>query len=312
MPQASPVVRIPNQGLPCIGSVPRPQLSLVSTQPQPALRLCGIIGYPLGHSISPAFQQAALDELGVALRYERWPTAPEDLAARIRSLRAPAIAGANVTVPYKERVASLIDVIDPLAVSIGAVNTIVNHEGRLFGYNTDAPGFLRALQENGPFNAMGASALVLGAGGAARAVVFALASAGVAGIAISNRTQSRAEALAATVRQQGRCPVRTLPWGEGLPGVSLIVNTTTMGMRGGSDEAHSPMPSALIPPGAFVCDLVYNPEETPFLLAARNAGAHTLSGLPMLVYQGAIAFELWTGRRPPVGTMFAAARRALA
>ena len=262
--------------------------------------------------MSPAFQQAAFDALGIPARYERWPTPPAELAPRILSLNNERILGANVTVPYKEQIAPLMDHIDPLAARIGAINTIVNRGGHLAGYNTDAPGFLRSLADDAHFDAKGKRVLVLGAGGAARAVVFGLAQVGAESIVISNRTATRAEELAASVRRTGTRALSTLPWGQGLPDAGLIVNTTTIGMEGGPGEGQSPLAAKLIPRGALVCDLVYNPQETPLLAAARAAGARPLGGLPMLVYQGAIAFELWTGRKPPVDLMFAAARKALA
>lgn len=284
----------------------------MTTQPAPTLRHCGIIGYPLGHSVSPAFQQAAFDALSIPVRYERWPTPPEELAPRLLSLHNERILGANVTVPHKEHVAPLMDHVDPLAVRIGAINTIVNRAGHLTGYNTDAPGFLRSLTDDAGFDPKGKRVLVLGAGGAARAVVFGLAEAGAKSIVISNRTAARAEELAAAVRGTGAGGLATLTWGQGLPDADLIVNTTTIGMKGGPGEGQSPLAAKHIPRGALVCDLVYNPQETPLLAAACAAGARPLGGLPMLVYQGAIAFELWTGRKPPVDLMFAAARKALA
>lgn len=271
----------------------------------------GIIGYPLGHSISPVFQQAAFNSLGIAATYERWPTPPDEMERRVQKLRQPNILGANVTVPHKERVIALLDEIDPIARRIGAVNTIVNRNGRLTGHNTDAPGFLRSLTNDAGFSPQGKAVVVLGAGGAARAVMFALAQAGAKSIALCNRTESRAEALATAVRSQADAAITVLPWGAALPRVDLIVHTTTMGMRGGNDEQVSPLGVHQIPKAALVCDLVYNPAETPLIAAAKTAGAQTLGGLPMLVYQGAIAFELWTGREAPADVMLAAARKAL-
>lgn len=275
------------------------------------LQIAGIIGYPLGHSISPALQQAAFDHLGLRVRYERWPTTTQDLAARVQSLRAPRMLGANVTVPHKQDVMGLLDEVNPQARYIGAVNTIVNHGGRLIGHNTDAPGFLRSVTENAGFDPRGKRVLVLGAGGAARAVVSALAQEGVEKLWISNRTAARARELADAVRQLGGVTISTLPWGIVTERLDIIVNTTVLGMKGGPAEGESPLPAAAIQSSALVCDLVYNPADTPFLQAARSVGARTLGGLPMLVYQGAIAFELWTGQRAPTAVMFAAAGKAL-
>ncbi len=278
------------------------------------LRL-GIIGYPAGHSISPAFQQAALDALGIDARYERWETPPDRLAERIRSLRSPDVFGANVTVPHKEAVIPLLDDVDEWARTAGAVNTIVNLDGTLTGYNTDSYGFLQGLKEAGTQPA-GARVLLLGAGGAAKGVVLALARERAASIAIANRTRERAEALAVLARRHGvRCEVVPLVE-EALScaalAVNLIVNTTTLGMLHGAGESQSPLSNACIPASALVYDLVYNPPETPLLREAKRAGARVQGGLPMLVHQGAAAFRLWTGREPPVDVMLQAARRALA
>ena len=279
-------------------------------------QLAGIIGYPVKHSISPAFQQAALDHLGLDIRYERWETPPDHLGPRLLSIRRAGILGANVTVPHKENALRLMDETEELAGRIGAVNTIVNRNGRLAGYNTDAPGFLRALVQDGGLDPRGKRAFILGAGGAARAVAFALLDEGAAGITICNRTASRAEALAEAVRPQSSAippevRVEVAPWGTDPGEAELIVNSTTVGLRHGPTEEQCPLDPSRIRREVMVCDLVYNPVETPLLAAARKAGARTLGGLPMLVYQGAIALELWTGRQPPIDVMFEAARRAL-
>ena len=272
----------------------------------------GVIGHPLGHSVSPAFQQAALDHYGLKMTYERWETPPDRAEWRFGGLRPKDVLGANVTVPYKEFAFRFVDALDETARRIGAVNTIVNIGGRLTGYNTDAPGFLRALQEDGGFDPAGHAALVLGAGGAARAVAFALAGADAGPIFIANRTAERAAALAAGVREAlPGVSVETVPWGAAPAESRLIVNATTMGMRHGGAEGESPLPPEQIPPDALVVDLVYNPEATPLLEAAAAAGAPSLDGLPMLIYQGAEAFEMWIGRKAPIEVMKAAARAAI-
>lgn len=281
----------------------------------PAPLLTGIIGYPVRHSVSPAFQQAAFDHLCLNILYKLWETPPEHLAPRFLELHRPGILGANVTVPHKENAIKLVDEVDDFARRIGAINTIVNRAGRLTGHNTDGPGFLRALAEDGGMDPAGKRALLLGAGGSARAVSFALLRGGAASITIANRTEARAAALTAALR--GEAPsisatmIATVPWGSPVNDVDLVVNTTTLGMRHGPGEGQSPLKAGVIPPAILVCDLVYNPQETPLLAEARRAGARTLGGLPMLIYQGAIAFEMWTGQRPPIGVMFEAARRAL-
>lgn len=286
----------------------------VATPSKPPLRIAGVIGYPLQHSVSPAMHQAAFDALGLRVAYERWETPPDRLEWRIASLRHQGMLGASVTVPYKESVLWLVDELDDLARKTGAVNTVVNRAGRLFGYNTDAPGFLRALTEDARFEPKGKRVLLLGAGGAARAVGIGLLQSGVASLAIANRTQARAEALRQALLSTGTTDgavISVLPWGALPNAPDLIVNATSIGMRHSSAEGQSPVSTSQISSGSLVYDLVYNPPETPLLKAARQAGARTLGGLPMLVYQGAMAFELWTGRKPPLDVMFHAARQAL-
>ena len=280
----------------------------------------GILGYPLRHSASPAFQQAALDHLGLDARYEAWEVEPERLAERVRQLRGPDLLGFSVTVPHKETVMPLLDAVDDAARAIGAVNTVVSRDGRLEGANTDLEGFLRALREEGAYDPRGGRALVLGAGGAARAVAYALLAEGAAGVAIANRSPERARILAEELGARFPARVQALsldaealaPLLAADASVDLLVNCTSLGMAHGPDPDASPVPADLIPGTALVYDLVYNPQETPLLAAARRAGARTLGGLPMLVYQGAAAFRMWTGREAPIDVMMRAASAALA
>ena len=273
----------------------------------------GIIGYPLGHSISPAFQQAALDELDIDARYVAWPTPPEELAARVDSLRAIDVLGANVTVPHKQAVMPMLDEVLPVAESIGAVNTIINRDGLLIGANTDASGFTRSLEQEARFSVARKRALIVGAGGAARAVAFGLAWEGVSELVIVNRTAERAVELARDVSEATATEAR----GGGFEDVSnaasfdLIVNCTSMGMAGGPDPERVPPIEGLLKRGVLVCDLVYNPQVTPLLRLARERGARVLGGIGMLVYQGAAAFEFWTEQAPPEDIMYSAALKAL-
>ena len=273
----------------------------------------GIIGYPLGHSISPAFQQAALDELEIDARYETWPTPPEELAARVDFLRASDVLGANVTVPHKQAVMPMLDEILPVAESIGAVNTIINRDGLLIGANTDASGFTRSLEQEAKFSAARKRALIVGAGGAARAVAFGLAWEGVSELVIVNRTAERAVELAGDVSEATATDTRGGGYEDALTdeNFDLIVNSTSVGMAGGPEPEGMPPIAGLIKRGVLVCDLVYNPRETPLLVLARERGAWVLGGLGMLVYQGAAAFEFWTEQAPPEDTMYAAALKAL-
>jgi shikimate dehydrogenase len=276
----------------------------------------GIIGYPIAHSISPIFQQAALDHCEIDATYQAYEVAPDDVGRFVSGLRRDGAWGINVTVPHKEVVIPHLDEVDDWATAAGAVNTIVNRDGRLTGHNTDGLGFLRALQDEGGFVPEGRRVLILGAGGAARGVVLALSRAKVATLIIANRTLERAQRLAELARSAGTEGVAIPLDGHDLTqeaGVAdLIVNCTTIGMSHGPDEAGSPLPAASIPSTVLVNDLVYNPLETPLLKAASQAGATCLGGILMLVYQGAASFEMWTGQEAPVAVMLEAATKAMA
>ena len=278
----------------------------------------GIIGFPIGHSISPIFQQAALDHHGMDASYRAWEVAPADLPAFLEGLRSPEFLGINVTVPHKEAVMPHLDSVDEWAKLAGAVNTIQNSDGKLVGYNTDGLGFLRALRETGGFEPKGRRVLLLGAGGSARAVACALAGAGASYLTIANRTLARAEQLAELVRSQGlECTATSSDQDGDALGVAcrdaeLIVNCTTLGMLHGPGEGCSPLAREVIPARAFVYDLVYNPPETPLLREAVAARASSLGGLHMLVHQGAASFEIWTGKQAPIDRMLDSARAALA
>jgi shikimate dehydrogenase len=270
----------------------------------------GLIGDPVAHSISPSMQQPALDALGISATFELWHTLAADLPARIASLRAPDVLGANVTVPHKLGVMDHLDEVSPLARRAGAVNVIVHREGHLSGDNTDIHGFAVSLEEACP-NARVRPALVLGAGGAARAVVLALEAMGVDSIALANRNPERAESLVADlapmpIRLVGVDPRSLVPE---LRRAAILVNATSLGWHRGE----TPLPLdllAALPRIAIVVDLTYR--DTDLLEAARERGLATLDGLAMLVHQGARALELWTGRRAPVAVMMDAARRARA
>jgi shikimate dehydrogenase len=271
-------------------------------------RFAGLIGFPVEHSLSPAFQQAAFDALGLDVRYELWPTTDEQMPERVASLRADTYIGANVTVPHKERAFALMESVSDIARRAGAVNTIVKRDGRLHGENTDVPGFLAPLQQRG-FDLSRMSVIVLGAGGAARGVVVALQSAGCPRIVVANRTVERAERLAAEVGgplQISGLDSALIPH---LAGADLLVNATALGWQGD----RLPLAEAALrslPPTSLVYDLTYR--ATPLLRAATELGHPTLDGLEMLVAQGAESFRLWTGQEPPYDLMLAAARQAAA
>jgi len=305
----------------------------------------GLIGYPLGHSVSPAMHQAAFDHCRLDLRYEAWETEPSELWNVLERVRQPSNLGANVTVPHKEAVLPLMDELDDLALEIGAVNTIVNRSGRMVGYNTDAGGFIQALRQEGGFDPEGKCVVLLGAGGAARAVSFALARAGAKSLIVTDIVAEQANGLASDLERslaRGRGPgARSCVDAKEMRGIAslerpgaplpeigalfmddpefveavsdcdLLVNCTPIGMKHSASEGQSPLEAGIIPKRALVYDVVYNPIETRLLADARGAGAGTLNGLAMLVYQGALAFELWTGREAPIDIMFEAAKRAL-
>jgi shikimate dehydrogenase len=278
-------------------------------------KFVGLIGHKLSHSISPQFQQAAFDYLSLDMRYEVWETNKDDLPEVVEGMRDAAKLGANVTIPHKEAVLPLLDDVDNDARRIGAVNTIVNRGGKLTGYNTDAGGFMRALRDDGAFSPRNKRVVLLGAGGAARAVGFALVDTGVRSLIILNRSVERGRALAWDLKVSDT-EVVALSWKDGntltaLGECDLLVNCTSVGMKDGSGEGKSPLGIGLIPKRALVYDVVYNPLETPLLAAAKKAGARTLGGLPMLVYQGAASFELWTGKSAPIDIMMRVAKRAL-
>lgn len=275
----------------------------------------GIIGYPIGHSMSPVFQQAALDACGVDARYVAYQVVPDDVGEFVNGLRQPGILGINVTVPHKLAVMPFLDEIDDWATEAGAVNTIVNRQGRLTGHNTDGYGFLRALREGADFEPAGRRTLILGAGGAARGVVLALAREGVGDLTIANRTPERAEDLAQLALNRGitanAIPLSGPELNEAAARAELIVNCTTIGMTHGPGEDETPLSGDLILPTALVNDLVYNPLETRLLREAAQAGARTLGGIQMLVYQGAASFEMWLERPSPVPVMLEAAIQAM-
>ena len=281
---------------------------------EPALNLSGgpyrlgVIGDPVAHSLSPALHQPALDELNIPAVYERWHTPVAEIASRVESLREPAILGASVTLPHKLAVLSLVDDVSPGARRAGAVNTVVNRAGALFGDNTDIHGFSVAVSE-ALCGHIPPVAIVVGAGGAARAVVLALEAAGVGEIVVGNRDVERAARLA---RDLAPAPVHPVRLHDGmlareLPRCGLLVNATSLGWHAGETPVDLHHLDRL-PQGAVVADLTYR--DTDLLLAARERGLTSVDGLPMLVHQGARAFELWTGYPAPVSTMLEAARIA--
>ena len=277
-----------------------------------ATKHIGLIGKPVAHSTSPIFQQAALDHCGVDARYELWETEAEELPAVVERMRRDDCLGANVTIPHKERIIDLLDEIDPLARRIGAVNTVVNHGGRLSGHNTDILGFAQALRRDGEFDPRGCHAVVLGAGGVARAIAVALIDGGAASLTFTDIDQDRAAGLARELAGQGQTVLRAVPPASAELAAAasvcrLLVNCTPIGLRHSRAEDDTPIPQEQVPPGALVFDVIASPPETRLLAEARRRGARTVSGMAMLVYQGAESFRLWTGLEPPLDIMRQAA-----
>lgn len=275
-------------------------------------KIYAIFGYPVEHSLSPAMHNAAFAALGLDSVYIPWKVGVEDFPTALQAARKMEnFGGGNVTVPHKERAAQLCDGLSPEAEALGAVNTLVAQDGRLFGHNTDGAGFLCSLVEEG-FDPKGKRVLILGAGGAAKAVAFALAWAGAAELTIANRTLERAEALAALLRGRSlRCQILALdlhnkPLAPAIASADLVVNATSIGLR---PEDPSPIDCGPLSPRALAVDLIYNPRETAFLKEAGRRGLRVQNGLGMLLYQGAAAFELWTKEAAPLEAMRAALRR---
>lgn len=281
-------------------------------------KVFALIGCPVSHTLSPAMHNAAFAALGLDCVYVAFEVKPQDLAAALSSVRALGLAGLNVTVPHKEAAVPFMDELDASALLTGAVNTVVNRGGKLCGYNTDGEGFLRALAEETGFGAAGKTVLVLGAGGAARAVTVSLALAGAVKFYVAGRTYEKARALCRLLEEKAGAKAEALEWPEpgrtlpdsALEGADLVVQTTPLGMGQLKDEL-PPLPYRRLRPGQIAFDAVYNPPVTPFLREAKARGATAVGGLGMLVRQGALAFELWTGAAPPLKVMEEAALRAL-
>jgi shikimate dehydrogenase len=263
---------------------------------------------PTGAMIEPAFQA-----LGLNWRYLTVEVAPERLGDAITGLRAFGMRGCNCTIPHKVAVMSYLDEIAPDAAIIGAVNTVRRKGDKLIGENTDGKGFMRGIRTDGGMDPAGKRFVVLGAGGAARAVVTELALADAAEVLVVNRSVSRGEQMVADLVSKTHAPIRFRPW-QGVfavPGnADALVNATSIGMYPDGD-ALPPVDLAQASPNMLVCDAVINPPDTRLLQAARQRGLPTLDGLSMLVYQGVIGFELWTGLKPPEAIMKDALRKAL-
>lgn len=275
-------------------------------------RNLGVMGWPVEHSLSPAMQNAALEKAGMDYAYIALPVPSQHLEKAVEGLKALGFCGWNVTIPHKTAIMRFMDEVDSSAKMIGAVNTVVNKDGKLKGFNTDAVGFLRGL-EHSNFKAAGKNAVILGAGGAARAVIWGLCQVRVSNITLGVRNPKKAEAMAELFR--GYTNVAVFNWGDegfrnALKDAELLVNTTPLGMSPNVDGI-PPVEMELLPKTALVYDIIYTPEETKLLRAAGRLGYSVVNGEYMLAGQGAEAFRMWTGMTPDENLMRRVLRESL-
>ena len=273
--------------------------------------LVGVLGYPVAENPTCVMQEAAFAALGLNWRYLTMEVKPNDLADAIHGVRALGMKGINLTIPHKVAVIPLLNDIDVDAQIIGAVNTVYRQGDRLIGANTDGKGFLRGLRE-AQIDPKGKRVAVLGAGGAARAITFELAFAGASGLTVVNRSEERGRKLIDALRENTTTAVQFIPWSSPYvvpDGIDILVNATSIGLYPdvemmphiSLDQARSDL---------FVCDVIPNPPDTRLMQLARSRGLRTLNGLSMLVHQGTIGFELWTGQSAPEAVMKEALRKA--
>lgn len=269
-------------------------------------KIVGLFGYPVEHSLSPAMHNAAFDHLGMDYRYVTFSVRPDLLNAAVAAVRALDLAGVNVTVPHKEKVIPFLDSVSEEASFIGAVNTIRNEGGVLTGFNTDGRGFMRSLSENG-IDASDRKVLVVGAGGAARAICYYLCQT-AAEVFLYDAVSEKAEQLARHLNtlKGNTCAVDAVTFNRDLffSGMDIIINATALGLH---PDDPVPIDISLLHKGHIVCDLIY--KETPLLRQADGHGCRTMNGLGMLLWQGIFAFEIWTGKIPPVEVMRASLLR---
>lgn len=263
--------------------------------PTSSTRFAGVIGWPVGHSLSPSMHNAGFRALGLDWAYLAFPIAPDDLESAVRGLAQSGCGGLSVTIPHKQAVIDCCSAVTPAVEAIGACNTLIpDGNGGFTGDNTDAAGFLQALDEAAPVALEGAEVLLIGAGGAARAVAFALGGRG-ARLRVANRTEEKAAALGEVI------PFTSSAIEDAAASAVLVVNSTSLGM--GSDDLPGELPVESLGPQTVAYDLVYRTEPTPWLGAAAARGARTVDGVGMLLHQGAIAFRQWTGEEPPIDAM---------
>jgi len=269
--------------------------------------VAGVIGWPVKHSLSPPMHNAAFAALDLDWVYVPFEVAPDAVGAAISGMRALGIRGLNVTIPHKAAAAEAVDELDDASAALAAVNTLHCVDGRLLGYNTDGPGFVRSLREAG-YSATGKKVALIGAGGSARAVAYAMAGESADCISVINRSIERAVAVADLIRDRATYPrIEAVdlasPDAEArVAEADIVIDSTSVGMHPKVD-VEPVVPAQWLHADQVVCDLTYNPRQTTLLRAAQARGAQTVDGTGMLVHQGAIAFEIWTGRDAPVDIM---------
>lgn len=263
-------------------------------------RLAGLIGYPARYSLSPALHNAAYKAMGVDAAYVVFPVQPQHIRSAIDGMRAFDLMGLSVTIPHKEAVVPFVEDVTPHAARLRSVNCITRLGDRLIGHNTDGLGFISALQQDQSFEPEGKRCVVIGAGGAARAVIASLGDAGAAEVVIVNRSKERAEYAMTLAGDAGRVGDES-----DVAKADLIVNATPLGMEG-NHASNLPIGVDGIGEGQLVVDLIYRPSRTALLQQAEERGARVANGLGMLIHQAAAQVELWTGRKPPVDVMRAA------
>lgn len=267
-------------------------------------KIYGIFGYPVEHTFSPGMHNAAFKKLGMDACYVPFAVHPERLGEAARAILPLGLGGLNVTVPHKEKIIPYLDELSEEAQLIGAVNTIEVRKGRLVGHNTDGRGFIRSLKENAGFSPKGKKILILGSGGAARAVGFSLALFGAAKMVFRDIDINKADLLVNDIREKTGADAESMQDNESLTEYAIdadcLINATPLGLK---KTDPLPIQSELILKKHLVCDLVYNPSETKLLKAAKSRGAKRLAGRGMLLYQGVIALEIWTGEKAPIQIM---------
>lgn len=264
-------------------------------------KIIGIFGYPVEHTLSPYMHNAAFEALSLDYCYIPFNVHPDNLRSAASAIKILNISGVNITIPHKETIIPFLDELDREAELIGAVNTVLNKERRLIGYNTDGRGFVRSLREDGKIDPRGKKIMIIGAGGAARAIAFTLALEGAEKLFINDILSEKAKELSCAVSTKTSTEaIYIKDMKEGIGEVDILINATPLGMK---KEDPLPISPELLSKGLIVYDIVYNPPATPLLKEAKKRGAKTLGGLGMLLYQGSFSFKIWTGQEPPADVM---------